>query len=88
MAAGILIQGISIIIVRPSQPIISPRPSCSPAVTDCGINRTTLLMRPLAPYQQDGADIIIPPATVAAGDSWPVSSTAEMALIGCTAMGS
>jgi len=35
--------------VRPGQPIVIPSPSCSPAVTDCGISRATLAMRPEEP---------------------------------------
>jgi len=86
-SAGTPIQGASAIIVRPSQPIVSPRPSCSPAVTDCGISRATRPIRPVAPSISRAAPTASPAAAAAPGVNCPVSSTALIAFMGCTAMG-
>ncbi len=64
-----------------------PRPSCRPVDTDCGMTRASQPMVPVRPRMSRVAPSMSPAAAISPGPTWPVTSRAEMAFIGCTAIG-
>ena len=80
-------QGVRHISSTPSTAMEMPSPSCRPAETDCGITRASQPMVPVAPSTSRTSPSTMPAAATSPGPTWPVTSTAEMAFIGCTAMG-
>ena len=73
---------------RPSTAMDMPSPSCRPADTDCGITRASQPIVPVSARSSRTAPSITPAAAISPGPAWPVTSTAEIAFIGCTAIGS
>ncbi len=81
-SAGRPIQGVRSTNTNPNQPIISPRPSWRPAVTDFGMSLATQPINPLAPSTSRTAPMMSPAAAVGSGVSCPVRRTAETAFVG------
>ena len=86
-SAGMPSQGVRHISSMPSTAMDMPSPSWRPAETDCGMTRASQPMLPVAASTMRMSPSAMPAAATSPGPTWPVTSTAETAFIGCTAMG-
>ncbi len=80
-------QGICSISLKPSSARVTPRPSCSPATTDCGMAFDRRSISPVKASVSKTMPRITPVAATAPGARCDVMTMADTAFIGCTGIG-